>query len=388
METWRVESGAEAAPTAAAPPSVAAPAPPEAVAPEATAVGWLLPPSGVASYRIAAQLENDGVRFRVALHDLRVGGHSYPPGTLFVPRVGNPATTAGRLATLALDADVPLEPAATSYSSGGISLGSPRMADVGPAHVALLSGEGVDPGSFGALWFLLDRQVETRVTCLPAAAVGDVDLTPFTVLVLPDGDGWEGAFDEDGGAAVERWVRGGGVLVAVGGAIDWLRARSLTTVTEADPGADADATGDDVAPGTTAAGTSGAGAAAPPIDRPLEVPGAVVATELRDGHPLTAGLRSAPPVLFAGGHLLLPTGEPQTDVLTVVRRPDPVLAGFAWPESRQRLSGALLVAAQRVDRGELVLFSQDPAFRGFWRGTFPLLLNAVLFGPALLAAGD
>jgi hypothetical protein len=30
-----------------------------------------------------------------------------------------------------------------------------------------------------------------------------------------------------------------------------------------------------------------------------------------------------------------------------------------------------------------VVFAQDPAFRGFWRATVPLLLNATLYGPSL-----
>jgi hypothetical protein len=115
------------------------------------------------------------------------------------------------------------------------------------------------------------------------------------------------------------------------------------------------------------------------------VPGAVVATSLAPGHPLAAGLAAPPPVLFTGSRPLLPTGEPRVDVLTVAVD-EPVLAGFTWPESRPRLAGALLVASESVGRGRLVLFSQEPAFRGFWRGTFPLLLNAAVYGPALLAA--
>jgi hypothetical protein len=55
-----------------------------------------------------------------------------------------------------------------------------------------------------------------------------------------------------------------------------------------------------------------------------------------------------------------------------------VLAGFAWPEARERLDGALLVASEKVGEGRLVLFAQEPAFRAFWRGTVPLLANAVL----------
>ncbi|HMB53047.1 MAG TPA: hypothetical protein VKU40_07020, partial [Thermoanaerobaculia bacterium] len=124
-----------------------------------------------------------------------------------------------------------------------------------------------------------------------------------------------------------------------------------------------------------------AGDAVAAIERPLFVPGAVVATEMRPGHPLTIGLASAPPVLIGGSRPTLVTGDPQTDVLTVSHE-EPILAGLAWPESRERLAGSLLVADEQLGRGRLVLFAQEPGFRGFWRGTMPLLLNAVMYAPS------
>jgi hypothetical protein len=354
-----------------------------------TAVGWLLPPAGIATYRVAARLQREGVRFRVALDGAVFGGRSYPTGTLFVPRLGNPSAAA-LLAALAAAEGQPVHAAATSASSGGISLGSPRMADVGRVRAGVIGGAGVRSTSFGALWHLLDRQVEARPTRLDAANLGEVDLSDLEVLVMPDGGGWEGALDEEAAAALEAWLRGGGVLIAVGGAIDWLRARELATVVAWEP---EDAATDPEAPagggsGPPAAAADAGDADRPALDlarRPLDVPGAVLATSLAPGHPLAAGVPAPPPVLFTGSRLLLPTGEPRVDVLTVALG-EPVLAGFTWPESRSRLAGALLVASEAVGRGRVVLFSQDPAFRGFWRGTFPLLLNAAVHGPSLLAA--
>ena len=66
-----------------------------------------------------------------------------------------------------------------------------------------------------------------------------------------------------------------------------------------------------------------------------------------------------------------------------MRSDEPVLAGVAWPEARAQLAGAVVMATERQGRGRVIVFTQDPAFRLFWRGTMPLLLNAVLFGPSL-----
>jgi hypothetical protein len=63
------------------------------------------------------------------------------------------------------------------------------------------------------------------------------------------------------------------------------------------------------------------------------------------------------------------------------------MAGFAWPEARTMVAGPLLVGSTPIGRGRIVAFVHDPAFRLFWRGTLPLVLNAALYGPSLNAAG-
>ena len=110
-------------------------------------------------------------------------------------------------------------------------------------------------------------------------------------------------------------------------------------------------------------------------------PGATLATEISGAHPFTAGI-DAPPVLFFGSEILQPTGDPRVDLMTV-RREEPRLAGFAWPEAEERLRGALLMSVESHGEGQVVLFAQEPAYRLFWRSTMPLFLNTVLYGPSL-----
>ena len=108
-----------------------------------------------------------------------------------------------------------------------------------------------------------------------------------------------------------------------------------------------------------------------------------LATRLQEAHPLASGLQSAPTAIFQGSTILLASGDPQKDVLTA--HPDSaVIAGFAWPEAQERLKGALLVGSHRKGRGAVILFSQEPAYRLFWRSTAPLFLNSVMYAPSLV----
>lgn len=345
-------------------------------------VGYLIPPQGLAGYRAAARLAAAGVRLRVALDGFALpGGERFPAGTLVVSRTANPDGLDAAMAAVAAGdaggaggAGVGARRIGSSTTGEGVSLGSDRIIPVVPARIGLVGGPGVDPSSFGFLWHLFDRQVELPVTRLEGDRLGRLnrlDLAAFDVLILPDGDYGE-RFDDKSAAVLERWLRDGGLLVAVGDAIDWLQERKLTAVETWKPAA---APADD---------PEGARAEEPPQ---IVTPGAILATRLRDGHPLALGIPAPPPVLFEGSRILRPTGNPQTDVLTA--DPDhPVLAGVAWPEARERLAGALLVATEAVDRGRLVLFAQEPDFRLVWRGTAPLLLNAVLYGPSWGVKGE
>lgn len=384
-------SGSEA-PTGASESSHADAAPARSGAGDDRGVGYLVPPDGLDGYRFAAALVRRELDFRVALEEFEVGGSAYPAGTLFIPRLANrerlardrrqrhetdadagDETLRELVERLARDTGVRVDRAETFYSTRGVSLGSDLVPTVHAPRIGLLAGAGVSPTSFGYLWHLLDREVELPHSRLDLDRLGAVDLDAFDVLVLPDGWRYDASLSESAAEDLGRWVREGGVLVAVGAAHGWLRERELTAVEEWKPEPDGDG------------GASGSEEDAL-ADRRIQTPGAIVATEATAGHPLLLGLPSSPPVLVTGATVLLPTGDPQVDVLRAVAE-EPILAGVAWPEAVERLSGSLLVSVERQGGGLVILFAQEPDFRRFWRGTAPLFLNSVLYGPTLTGGG-
>jgi hypothetical protein len=47
----------------------------------------------------------------------------------------------------------------------------------------------------------------------------------------------------------------------------------------------------------------------------------------------------------------------------------------------EALKGQAWLVEERRGRGKVVLFAEDPSFRGTWEGLHALLLNAVMIGP-------
>lgn len=351
-------------------------------------VGFLVRPAGIAGYRFAAALQSAGITYRMALDELEVDGERYPAGTLFIPRLGNEAPESEPLRTridrLATGAGIAVASASTSYTTSGVALGSSQVATVLPARVGVLSGNGISPTSFGFLWHLLDRQVGVPHSRLSIERLGGADLSDLDVLVLPDGWSYSDGLGERAGEALAGWVRQGGLLVAVGNAHSWLREKELTAVEAWSPESAAEGKGGKKEKQSGGdEGDDEEEEESPLADRLIDTPGAIVATRMTPGHPLTVGVPSSPPVLFSGSTVLLPTGDPQVDVLRA-EEGSPVLTGVVWPEAEERLAGSLLVSFERQGRGAVVLFAQDPDYRLFWRGTVPLFLNAVMIGPSLL----
>ncbi len=338
-------------------------------------LGVLVPPQGLASYRLAARLTGRGVHYRVAMTPFSAGNESYPSGTLFIPRYGNRPELRSELPSLVAAEKLRADSVSSSFELKGLSLGSRDMVSVRTPRIGLLSGEGIDGPSFGYLWHLLDREVGTQVDRIEVAQLRQVPLADYDVLVLPRGN-LDAGIGEAQRQALDAWVKDGGILVAVGDAVEWLQDHEISAIKRwkaKKPDADE--------PKEEDPEVSESPVERQLAQRPLFTPGAVLATRMQSQHPLALGLPSAPPVLVEGSLVLRPTGDPRKDAL-VANDTAPVVAGFAWPEAEERLAGSLQAGVEGHGRGSIVVFAQDPAFRLFWRGTAPLFLNAVLYGPS------
>ncbi|MCB1034418.1 MAG: hypothetical protein KDD47_11360 [Acidobacteria bacterium] len=330
-------------------------------------LGLLIQPQGLAGFRLAARLQSEGVRYRVAAAEVTAEGEVFPPGTLFIPQLDPSVEAPAEVEELLRDLGLSGRRLDSGYLPGKVSLGSDEMVAVRPPRIALVGGEGTSPPDHGDLWFLLDRLIGLSYSRLDLQQLSASRLEAFDVLILPDGDGYSG-LDSELGESLVRWVRQGGFLVAVDGAVPWLRQLGLVSFQEWQPEAVAD------------------GGSRPPLTGALDTPGAALAAESSAGHPLVAFLPRPTAVLARGERVLLPSGDPRRDLLTAAGV-EPVLSGFAWPEAADRLAGSLLIGLEPQERGRVLVFANDPAFRLFWRVTLPVLLQAALHGPSLAEAG-
>jgi len=340
-------------------------APPAPQPPGEARFGWIVDARDPELYRLAGELLRREIHFSVINAELTHGGRNFARGSLLVQKHNNSSDVLGALVETHRLAPASFV-AVDSGWSGGLALGSNKVAYVRDPRIAIVGGDGVSPTSFGHLWHTFDREMRIPYTALTANRLGAADLSKFRVLILADSPGLG---QQMGKPALDRlagWIEAGNTLIAIGRSARVLRAeeKPISTTRQWKPEKAED---DKDAP--------------PARYNDFGVPGAAFGTVMNERSWLTFGLEKAPAVLVSGSDVLLPVSY---EVDNILRLPDsdPLIAGFAWPESIERLEGSAWLVVEKKGRGRVITFADEPYFRSFWRGTLPLLLNAALYSPS------
>jgi hypothetical protein len=223
------------------------------------------------------------------------------------------------------------------------------LADPG-STTAVAPGDPVPTLSPGWCRWVLEQRLGLAVDVLGPADVagGRLAAGDYTALVVPDGQDLHGGLDAAGLDRVGAFVRSGGTYVG------W-RARGIAL-----------------------AGAAGLTTAAASDISGLRVAGAAVPIELDPADPLAWGFTR-------GGPFVLDQGDPVLAAASgIVGRFPPATrfwrSGYATGESA--IEDTAAVIHERAGAGDVVLFSFDPAFRGYTEGTERLLANALLLPSA------
>jgi hypothetical protein len=367
--TFRVRTWALGAMPAGSTPATAATLGAAPSVPAIAHYGYAFAPGTEAGLRLLAGLLADSVRVWYAPNRFSAGGAEFPSGAFVVRVAANDTSVHATVRRLATEAGARVTPLASAAVASGTDLGSNSVMPLRTPRVALLRDDPIAGQSFGYAWYAFDQRLRYPSTALDVSAITGAALDDFDVLVVPSVSpaAFSRALGDAGRDRLAGWVRGGGVLITIDAATDWLasersglsRLRTWRDSTRAD---------------------SSAGA---PL--PAEVPGAIVRALVDRGSPLTAGIAEAEiPVQMFSSRLY--RGPRDVGPGEVVIRYAPVerlrLAGYLWPEVPERLADTPYLWTEQVGRGRVIGFTADPNFRDLWRGLYPLFANAVLLGPS------
>ncbi len=115
--------------------------------------------------------------------------------------------------------------------------------------------------------------------------------------------------------------------------------------------------------------------------------GAIFTADLDVTHPLGFGFGERS--IFLHKNVEEPMEPTDNPFGTVIAYTDePLFSGFASDENLEALAGTPALIAERSGDGSVILFADNPNFRGYWYGTNKLFLNAVFFSTVFEAPDE
>lgn len=376
-------------------------------------IGFGLDMSSDRSLAALVQMFQRGLVVEAAAKDLDAGGVMLPRGSVVVPRRPNPANYVAILDSIAKETGAEFVALESGRGALGPDLGGGEVDWLRTPKVALAAANLTNSGNVGHIWHLLDYKLRLPVSMLEISRLGDLDLSVYNVLILPDSWGSIGSVLSGGGAdAIKSWVRSGGTLIAMDGSAAWcadsatglssvrLRSQVLGKLAEYDAATQLETTWD--TPDITKlnlwdvpASDSAAEAKSPSSKsteelkrdedaaRPFSPQGTILKVELDRENWLCAGMSAEVPVLVSSDKVFLAKYPDARTVARFADAKDLRISGLLWPEARTRLARSSYCTREQLGSGQIILFAGQPNFRGYFRGSERLLVNAVLYGPGL-----
>ena len=346
---------------------------------------YLIPPSNSALRLIAALFRED-FKLLVARAGFQVGNESFPAGAFLARVERNPDKLHQRIQELASQTRVRIRAVNSPWTDSGITLGSPRVVDLKKPRVSIAVYEPVSGRSYGNQWFLFERMLDYSFTPIRTSQFRSADLREYEVIIFPDGS--DAAYQEELGAGgvarLRAWIESGGVFIGLkGGAalatrrgVEWTTSRLVARRELGRRGE----------PGPAAELPSQPPAAPPagqqPPERPVDpTPGAMTRVEFNTAHFLALSYDANQVAMHNSDIIFTPSRE-GTHVVTYAKE-NLRASGFIWPETEKRLAGSPYLIAEKLGRGHVLLFADDPNFRLLWPRLTRLFMNAVFLAPSL-----
>ncbi len=250
----------------------------------------------------------------------------------------------------------------TGLTSAGIDLGSEQFMVLEMPKPLLLVGNGVDNTDAGEVWHLLDTRVNIPLTLVDVDRAGRINLSDYTHLIMVSGN-----YADLSKEQVQRFLSGGGIIVGMSEATQWLARNGISSVKFKDAAKSMDE--GTKQPYALRADYSGAMATA----------GTIFETKIDPSHPICYGYdQTTLPIFKVNNINFEDTGDPYNTPVMFTQ--NPLMAGYVHPRNLANIKNSPAIIAQRSGRGKVISMSDNPNFRAFWYGTNKLFLNAIFFG--------
>ena len=368
--------------------------------------------SDAAVHALIMFLQND-YKVRVANKPFKIEGFAFSRGSVLLRNQGNPEELHKFVHKVAKETGIIIHGVNTALSDEGPDLGGGQFQLLELPRIGIFAGSPIDFTSYGAIWHLLDRENQFRFSSLDINSIQWLDLDKYNVLVFPQvwggPEGYKRIIGKQGIAKLKTWIEQGGTLIAIGTGAAFaadtsvalssvrLRRQVLDKIVEYEEAVEREQAA--IRPIVDSKTVWGA------VQKPKEkmpeekkkhelkelnkederlrlfMPrGSIFRADLDQEHWLTSGMNGKVPVILYTDFAFM-SKDP---VQTAARLPDGEsirLSGLVWPEARSRWARTAYLTREGLGKGQIILFADEPNFRGYFHGSKRLLVNALILGP-------
>ena len=255
----------------------------------------------------------------------------------------------------------------TGYSTQGMDLGSRNFRSLKKPKPLMLVGEGVSSYEAGEVWHLLDTKLKMPITKVPLRIFKKVHLNRYNTLIMVSGS--YNQLDSLQRIKIKNWVAQGNTLITTRQASSWVIKNKLVKESLIKKEKDSNKVVKQLPYGD----------ATEHIGK-KRVGGAIFNVDLDLTNPLAFGYqRKTIPVYRNSNVWLSPSKNPYATVASYSKSPH--VDGFITSNNLNtylKKSASLIVS--KIGSGRVILFADNPNFRGAWYGTNKLFFNALFFG--------
>jgi hypothetical protein len=261
------------------------------------------------------------------------------------------------------EANLEVHSISTGFSNAGIDLGSNYVRTLKKPEAIMIIGTGVAASEAGEVWHLLDQRLSMPITKADVLTFSRIDLTRYNTMIMVSGN--YALLDKSSVDKIRTWIQNGNTLITIKGGAEWAIRNGITKhklIT------------DSVFSSTRQL-----------YDRAVEIEGAkalggsIFKIDLDTTNPIGYGFTNKYVSVYKNGLTFFQKStNPYNTVAQYLN--EPVVGGYVHATTLKKMRNNPSILIGQEGMGRVVLFADEPNFRGAWYGTNKLFLNALFYG--------
>ena len=316
-----------------------------------------------------AALLKANIKLRISKKSFSSAGKYWKAGSLFIIRGENTNNSSFEvnLNRLAKEFQKQLVPIASGYASKGPDMGSDSFQWIKKPKIAVLSEGKISPYSYGELWHYFEQDLNYPFHQISVNQLSENVMKKIDVLIMPSGL-YPSLGSEPKKEMMMRWLNQGGRIIAIERALSFFEDQKDFGIKRKE---------NKITPDPTQRYE----------DRKRNnisnaINGGIYKTILDNSHPIGLGYSTNYYTLkrSALAYSLLEKGIN----VSYIPKGATAVAGFVGENVANAQEKSLIIGTERIGKGSVSYFVDNPNFRAFWENGKLLLFNAVFLNTNLL----